>query len=323
MRIGAAWCVELGRVVDGLQAKAAYFAQPEPRRRFTFLCSNERCRNERSPRVIGVNYDKLYTDETRPAAPHFRVHPDDTHAERCPWVLRDQAQHRYRGHGPVQPSLNAQRRFAIEADTRIVDLFEPATGPEREPTDDLWHVPARAPHTPATVEAIAERMRTRPVRSHRLQDLVTCYLELGAVDRLRAMVRVAEGRPTPYTRFFQPLARFAEGHDPTVYFGGARVARVEHGFVLYFYDRVQVAGDRREVSLYLSDRRLSESESGGLMRELLLACIAPGNYAKVYFFGEIGPSVRKPHAAAVRITDLENVVVHPAHVRTPKVPQAA
>ena len=64
MRIGAAWCVELGRVVDGLQAKAAYFAQPEPRRRFTFLCSNERCRNERA----AARVEKLRA-EPRPLFP--------------------------------------------------------------------------------------------------------------------------------------------------------------------------------------------------------------------------------------------------------------
>lgn len=323
MRVGAAWCVELQRVVDGVQAKAAYFAQAEPRKRFTFLCSNEHCRSEHSPRVIGVNYDKLFTDEHRPASPHFRAHPDDRHSERCPWVLRDQAARRHRSGGPARVvSLNALRRFTPEKDVHLVDVFEPATGRERELTDALWHVPQRAPER-ADLDTFVERLRTQPVRTHRLQDIVNCYLELGAVDRLRATVRVADGPPMAYTRFFQPLSRFSEVHDRMVYFGGARVHRVEHGFALYFYDRVQVAGERREVSLFVSDVRLSDAEGGAVLRQLLSACTGPGSYAKVYFFGEIGPSSRRQHAASVRLTDLENLVVVPAHVRMQKEAQPA
>ena len=63
MHIARAYCVEADRVVDIYQARALFFAQDEPRRRFQFLCSDDACRVANATRVTGVNYDKLVEDE--------------------------------------------------------------------------------------------------------------------------------------------------------------------------------------------------------------------------------------------------------------------
>jgi hypothetical protein len=59
MDIGHAFCVQEGRVVDIYQARALFFDQEEPRRRFVFLCSDDACRAGNTTKVTAVNYDKL------------------------------------------------------------------------------------------------------------------------------------------------------------------------------------------------------------------------------------------------------------------------
>ncbi len=62
VKIQRAYCVELDECISIDTARRAYFSLPErERRRFNFLCSDERCRyhNETGVRITGVNYDKL------------------------------------------------------------------------------------------------------------------------------------------------------------------------------------------------------------------------------------------------------------------------
>jgi hypothetical protein len=59
MRISRAYCLEESKILDIYRARALFFAQDEPRRRFEFVCSDEFCRASNATKVIGINYDKL------------------------------------------------------------------------------------------------------------------------------------------------------------------------------------------------------------------------------------------------------------------------
>jgi hypothetical protein len=59
MKILKAYCVELDQVVNIFEASEAFFAQPKPRKRFAFLCSDKKCREKSKQKIIAVNYDKL------------------------------------------------------------------------------------------------------------------------------------------------------------------------------------------------------------------------------------------------------------------------
>ena len=90
MHIARAYCVEEGKAVDIYQARALFFAQDEPRRRFEFLCSDDACRAARATKVTGVNYDKLVEQGDRVVQkPHFRMNGESPHTAGCEWVLRD------------------------------------------------------------------------------------------------------------------------------------------------------------------------------------------------------------------------------------------
>ena len=82
MAIERAWCVELGRVVSINEARRELVGGTDTTSRFTFLCSDERCRAH-GTRVTGVNYWRPAQEADKYRAAHFREL--DEHLEGCEW----------------------------------------------------------------------------------------------------------------------------------------------------------------------------------------------------------------------------------------------
>ena len=92
MHIARAYCVDACKIVDIYQARALFYGQDEPRRRFEFLCSDDGCRWANATKITGVNYDKLVEEGDCVAIrPHFRRNPDSSHIDVCEWVLRERS----------------------------------------------------------------------------------------------------------------------------------------------------------------------------------------------------------------------------------------
>src|SRR3954468_2052839 len=92
MHILRAYCVEVGRILDIYQARALFFAQDEPRRRFQFQCSDDACRAATATKVTAVNYDKLVGESDHVVfKPHFRMNPQSQHVQACEWVVRERS----------------------------------------------------------------------------------------------------------------------------------------------------------------------------------------------------------------------------------------
>ena len=347
MRSARAWCVELGRALTMPEAQAAYFEQSEPRRRLSFLCPDARCRERAQARLLAVHEDRLYVDDDGQAVPHFASVPQSPHDPACSLVLRERAaelvaQHQHAG----RTDVNAALRFAAKRPFEVFDVYRPAIGaiPNEEmgsllpaPPDvtNPIRVPAAALEgqgadgvngaagahgangvgtaIAAQIALLAGQMRTRSLQTRRLADVVACFAELGAVDRQKAMIRLPGMPRASYASFIQPLSRFNEHGDPVVSVGGARVGRDEGRFVLRFYDRVVVDGSRRELLLSLADEQIEASPSRSLLRARLLASLGEGCHARVYFFGGVRADPAHPQRAEIRLTGLDNLVVHPLH----------
>src|SRR5258705_3839725 len=92
MNIARGYCVEKEKIMDIYQARALFFAQHEPRRRFEFLCSDDACRAINATKVTGVNYDKLVEEgDCIVLRPHFRFNPDSPHADACERIASENA----------------------------------------------------------------------------------------------------------------------------------------------------------------------------------------------------------------------------------------
>ena len=132
MHIGRAFCVEAERIVDIYQARALFFAQDVPRRRFQFLCSDDACRGTIATRVTGVNYDKLVENERDRIVvkPHFRMNQDTPHSAQCEWVARERLLD-LRDTLDSEPTrcgrVNGFRRLKI---SDLIDVFSPRVSSE-------------------------------------------------------------------------------------------------------------------------------------------------------------------------------------------------
>lgn len=112
MKIGKAFCRELGRTVDIQEAGICYFSQAQPRTKYSFYCSSPECdANYNKVEIVGVNYTRVPIDiEGRDAPelvdagkedddpkvpPHFRAKSGHHHSEDCQWIIDQEAEREF------------------------------------------------------------------------------------------------------------------------------------------------------------------------------------------------------------------------------------
>ncbi len=295
MRISQAWCAELSDVVDVAQAQSAYFAQRGVRRSYSFRCPDAACRAAGAARVVAVGLEQLFADEDAYVPPHFAIPADGGHLPDCPVLMQAAASAEAVLVRPLASVPGAGGTMRMGAVQRAIDEFHGG--------DEL-------------VSATAEgAMRTRTLRA-----LVERYLELGAVERARARVRLGSGEPLSYASFFRPLARLDTALPTPVSFGGARVRFVEAGYALAFYDRVTLRGTRCELTLSIDKDALAQAAAGPVLREALMLAAGPDCHARVFFHGRIDADPLAPRSAVVRLRSLDDVVVMPARAKEAGMP---
>ena len=159
MHIARAYCVDAGKIVDIYQARALFFAQHEPRRRFEFLCSDDLCRASDATKVTGVNYDKLVEEgDCFVQKPHFRANAESLHIAACDWVARERALLRLDSANVDTQPRSPHRGFRRLKSDDLVAIFwpEPAVAPG--PLDTEANV-AAGPPTNRAMEISATRKR--------------------------------------------------------------------------------------------------------------------------------------------------------------------
>ena len=315
MHIGRAFCVETERVVDIYQARALFFAQEVPRRRFQFLCSDDACRRTNATRVTGVNYDKLVEDcrDRIVVKPHFRINHETQHSPECEWAARERL-------------LGA--RTTLDADpTRGSGV----NGFRRLKTTDLIHVfspifstasltaPGIAESPSATSSVEKAYLATRDLKSHRrlsstptsvdfLDAVVSVYELLETDERRDAVLRIGRGPKLPYSRAFCRVENYFSAKGDRIFHGGVRVRLHGPNFAVRFFDRValpiECAENALDASLYLKRQMLLDHWNGRFLIAQLTEAAKLGNYAHCYFFGRIQPH---PVAAARLVVVVESL----------------
>ena len=305
MHIARAYCVEADRVVDIYQARALFFAQDEPRRRFQFLCSDDACRVANATRVTGVNYDKLVEDERDRVVvkPHFRMNQETPHSTECEWIALErildvtdsadaELEQRGRAHG-----------FRHLKSSDLVDVFLPgcttasATQAGGVETSGAASLSEKA--SEFRYEAVLPpRQSSNPTRAHFLDAVVSVYELLEASERREAVLRIGRGPKLPYSRAFCRVENYFSARGERIFHGGVRVRAHGPNFAVRFFDRVAApdeerAGKALDVSLYLKRETVLTHWNGKFLVAQLSEAAKPGHYAHCYFFGRI-----QPHPAA-------------------------
>lgn len=286
MSIGKAWCEEVRRIVDIVEAHELYFAyQPGQRNRFVFRCPDEECRRELNPLISGVNYDKeAGTYERRP---HFRADPvQHPHSANCPIVEKDIA----------LAELKEEKH--CDSDGIIKPVQHQTIGEFEPPTDDmdaddlgLATVDIRdyqkRPKRRERINTLKDKLINRTLRTRRLYEVVSCFEAIPYLQRKIIPLNIGHG-PSTYFECFAPISACRPGHNEQIYFGEATVTRKGNNYSIRFIKPAyNENGASRKVSLFIKGITLNAYRWRAELQPLLNTAAEENHTVCCYFFGDV------------------------------------
>ncbi|MBU2732696.1 hypothetical protein [Acidithiobacillus ferridurans] len=305
MRIEKAFCVELGRSLDIEQAREAYFAQKD-RHRFTFLCSDERCRAsdpENGIRVSGVNYDKLPNVDTIFKTAHFRR--QDPHISSCYWMEIKEAEDLERASKSGNDLISALTAKGMTVITRFsvpkTIATDTAHNEEQDEIDQIRMMPSRDERIPAYRKLFSGGGSS----TKSLENLVSCYEELKREEALDIKIHVDKHGDYSFRDLFCHVANIKKDNRFHVYYGGAKLyKRYRPGFSIYFFDNVDVGNGQQRLSLYVDKQKTVGANH--LTETVDTAESNPQSYLTVYWIGGVREGER---GLAVDINSLRHLAL--------------
>lgn len=319
MHIARAYCVEVGKVVDIYQARALFFAQEEPRRRFQFVCSDDVCRGANATRVTGVNYDKLVEDERDRVVvkPHFRMNPETRHSPACEWMARERAL-KAPDCSDAEPDRQGRAHHLRHLKSGdLVDVFLPNFSATRSMPPD----PAE-PSSAASAgqelsgsgrdDELRQRGRSNPTRSDFLETVVGAYELLELEERREAALRIGQGPRLPYSKAFCRVEHYFSVRGERIFHGGVRVRAHGPNFAVRFFDRIARTSKLGtphvlDVSLYLKREALLGHWNGTFLVAQLAEATRPAHYAHCYFFGSLVDHPNRADRLVVEVQTLDHL----------------
>lgn len=317
MHIERAYSVELRRVVSIYDARDYYFRQTPPRKRFKFLCSDEKCRETNKTKVTGVNYDKLVEESDQYVKPHFRENTE--HISDCEWVELEIALNELKeesgsdfGH---KDDTRRPRRGKNLKSSDMIDIFVPsstggARAVERLPVERREEI-KRIPNQRDRIKALKKTLKENPNQTSLLENVVDCYLTLGPDERRQTHLKIGKNRWRSYRECFRPIRFYNRGGgEAFIYYGGTKARRFGHNFSLIFFDKVEFEGGERWISLYIKKERLDRYKHRAYLSEFLEKLASGGaRYATCYFYGRIWPSTNNAAFLDVEVAHFNNLVL--------------
>lgn len=311
LEILEAYCVELGRAVDIYEAQEEYFALPGPvKKRFEFRCSDQNCRLERNPLVVGANYHKDAEESEKYRQPYFKSHEKHPHSGQCMWVLSD---HRRR----IEYSGSERHGEDRAKATNLIDVFEP-----RQTDSPLRSVSAMSTSASGDLETSGGSAEVRgPTErsgistTSRLEKLVDCWAQIDVEERKACSVLVA-GQELTYQQLCIHVKNLrARESGLRIVYGGARASAwpkesPTHYFINFIdsLEKFDAESAGRSLTVRLPLERLERSRRGPLLLERIRLGSLPGHYLRVYAWGEV--RVRATgNGYEVQLHALDNLVV--------------
>lgn len=320
MKIFKAYCVELDRVVNIIEASEAFFAQSEPRKRFSFLCSDEKCRKENTPnmtKIIGVNYDKLVEIDEIFRAKHFKNNPVSTaHINDCEWIERELANEEIKIelNQLDTESINSAdiRRKGLKT-TNAIQIFIPK---RKKKDSSPQSAGSEQKQLTNTIDSRNERIKRykREItdgisETSLLENLTDVYRSMTTEERLAEPLTIKGIGSETYYSFLMPIFSCRDIGKVRIYHGNASVRCYGKGFSLLFYEKINIAGKPHAVSLYLPADII---ESGPKRLRIQLDESAKnGRYALCFFFGHIVLNETYPNRLNAEIEFPDHMVVYP------------
>jgi len=237
-RIELAYCPEIKNghdsIVDIDEARRAFFVQ-DPRREFTFFCSDPDCRR----RISAANYNA----DNFIKSPHYRRIKAHQHIPECQWNTYetdhklDTAEIKNRTLIWEPGMTNYLRRFAHADHRDIVDRFMPQGYPFNDGHQRRSFIPRRQPNH-NRMETLGRYKQTTTA----FYRLVEAFRQLTPDEKDSTMVELPDNlgyfQYLSYRQAFVHVRRLWPGRvDAKVFYGSARVESIQGGYLIKFRNK--------------------------------------------------------------------------------------
>lgn len=207
IKITAAYCVELGKIVSIEEAHSASMERNGAE--FQFLCSSKECCQQKIP-VTGVNYYKPLSKQYRTM--HFRDNTRYTHHENCEWALANEYafyEGTHEGETPEEADSRRKLYTLLPNDYLITnyDPYEPDTGVRTESsTESTIHKPQGSDSKNS--QSRYDEVTGKILKTSSFYKLVRCHYALSKkfkLDVFKQFPLKVKSRQTTWYSYFKVL----------------------------------------------------------------------------------------------------------------------
>lgn len=320
MNITKAFCVELGRSINIVDARNAYFAQKvsidEPeRKKLTFLCSSPECRsNSIEPvAIIGVNHYRVIEDNPSYRRPYFRSKDILAHSPDCRWVIEDSDQQQRIDNAKDHASQSRLKREYKDGYINHSTFLIKKAGDSKKPAnevpeknDDL-DVDLVARESGAEVVANKKEPRQALVNNTRksgsFSKLVSDYLEIHRKKEWDTELYIEGMKATSYSAAFRYLKNFKAEHSAShIHYGSVSVSKLlpenfdfsegslPNAVILRFDQEVSIGSTTTKPTLMIKRAMFEDTASAHVLAETIKKALQDPDYSDrmwCHFYGEV------------------------------------
>lgn len=286
MSLPFAFCKEASRVVDIIEARQFFFAQPKDgRRRLNFTCADETCRTVRAPVVTGVNYDKVPGEDHIVRQAHFAARAP--HVDDCPWI---ELEHLQGGTDRDEISSKVSNLKQTEIITHFTPVLEEEVPQVGETVDygRLREIRAVS-NVRERRQALQKYLHTTVNTTSRLYSVTRCFEVMSEDERNAVQLQIGEGKRTYNDYFAKAQWCSPEHYWNRIYHGKAHVKSYRSGYSLRFeqWSRAR-GGEPCPVSTFIEKRKLGAFRGGGLLKAVFEEAAMRGKGALYcYVYGDV------------------------------------
>ena len=308
MKIGKAFCRQLGRSIDIEEAGIQYFAQTPPRNKYSFYCSSPECDlRPTKVEILGVNYyrvpidleghdapelaDEGSEDDNPIHDPHYRTKKDHEHSDECQWMIDKEAEQEYIKDGETTEDRNRRRhRVAtgglIEESSFLFQQEEVEVSQvTTEPTDassDTSGRPVKGGRR-RRIDQAKDRI-SRPKRSSYFSALVSSFMKVMENNFYTEPLNVLGIGRTTWGDFFKLVKEYSSDHRVKhAYRGNASIATLPKKFdwsdglpnavILTFYDEVTVGNTTANPSIMITPKDIKENAGSYVLMDAVKSAL--------------------------------------------------
>ena len=318
MKISKAYCVELSRSINIIDARNAFFEQIPPRKRFLFHCSSPECQALGGVVITGVNYDKVVQDNPSFQIAHFRSSKKELHSPECRWVNEDDAKvgndkkHKTGNRNQNKKIDDGYIRHATFLEKSKIKQHKQSHS--NKESKDKSSSKVRNALSTTERQACAENKHADGRASSSFSELVSDYLEIHRNKAWETPLSIKGLLIETYGQFFKKI----EWYDDTIrenhaYYGSVDVVKIypenfsfdagvlPTGVNLRFNQEVTLDGIDRSPSLYIKKQDFESTRSAHVLAEAINLALNDDAYNDklwCHFYGKIV-------AEEVKFTDKE------------------